>query len=325
MVVWQHGWVRAVIRTAGQHWISRRLPADVPGRNEILIEVMAAGLNHADLLMRAGRYQPDDPSWTVAADRVGFECAGTVRRIGAGVDTVEVGQPVMAQVGGACAEFVAVDHRLVLPVQEHLSWPEAAALPSALMTEYDALVGLAQLSAGERVLITGGSTGVGLVGVQLAKAWGAEEIQATTRSPAKVDLLRSLGADRVVLPGDSIGEYDVALDHLGGEFLAELISAAAPLARVIQIGRLAGGRTDLDLETLASRRIRLLGTTFRGRTAAELHALVAAIRAADLGDEPIRPVIDSVFGFDDAENAADRLAAGPTGKVVIEVRPQQAS
>ena len=160
----------------------------------------------------------------------------------------------------------------------------AAGLPSGLLTEFDALR-QAGMRAGDHVLITGGSSGVGLIGVQLARAAGAASVVATTRSPDKAALLRSAGATRVVVTtGEPVREAelpappDVVLDHLGGAGLADVLARCAPRARIVQIGRLAGARATLDLEVLAGRRLSLLGTTFRGRGADELFALVAELR-----------------------------------------------
>ncbi|GAA1987082.1 zinc-binding dehydrogenase [Amycolatopsis minnesotensis] len=308
----------------GDAWVRTEAADPVPGPADVVVSVAAAGLNRADLLMRSGNYVPTGADWAVPLDRVGFEMAGRVVAVGADVTGVREGDRVLAQTGGACAELVAVDHRLVLGVPDGMDWTAAAALPSALLTEFDALAPAAELRGGERVVITGASSGVGLVGVQLARALGAASVVATTRSTAKLPLLRELGADTATLSlVDAVepGTVDVALDHLGGTALADLVSLAAPGARIVQIGRLAGGRSTIDLEALAAHRVRLIGTTFRGRSAPELHALVARVRALlpELVERHgVHAVVDSVFDIADAEQAAARLdAPGVTGKVVL--------
>ncbi|MFE3589627.1 zinc-binding dehydrogenase [Streptomyces niveus] len=311
-------------------WKVAEVPPPEIGSHEVLVEVAAAGLNHADLLMRQGRYLPTGADWNVAANRVGFEMAGRVRAVGPRVRGIAPGQFVMAQTGGACADLVAVDHQLLLPVPESVAATDAGGLPSALLTEYDALTARARIRPADRVLITGATSGVGLVGVQLARALGAGTVVATTRSAAKADLLRSLGADHVIDTSttgvmEALGPdaYDVCLDHVGGARFAELMGAAAPLARIVQIGRLAGDRAEIDLELLAARRLRLIGTTFRGRDAAELHTLVAHLGAALpglLGEHHVRPVIDSAVDLATAEDAAKRLTEpGLTGKVILRI------
>ncbi|MET9552233.1 zinc-binding dehydrogenase [Streptomyces sp. NPDC006645] len=323
--------MRALVTDSrSSRWTVVELPAPGIGPHDVLVEVAAAGLNHADLLMRQGRYVPTGADWNVPADRVGFEMAGRVRAIGSRVTGFAPGQFVMAQTGGACAELVAVDHRLLLPVPETVDPTDAAGLPSALLTEYDALTASARIRPADRVLITGATSGVGLVGVQLARALGAGAVIATTRSAAKVALLRSLGADRVVDTSaegiaDALGPdaYDICLDHVGGARFGELMGAAAPSARIVQIGRLAGDHARIDLELLAARRLRLIGTTFRGRDAGELHALVAHLRTALprlLGGHHVRTVVDSVFDLTAAEDAAKRLTEpGLSGKVVLRI------
>lgn len=334
-------------------WLLAEVPPPDIGPQEVLVEVAAAGLNRADLLMRQGDYVPTSADWNVPLNRVGFEMAGRVRAFGPEVSPESsgftAGQWVMAQTGGACAEWVAVDHRYLLPVPpvqpvqpvperagtaDGRRMAEAAGLPSALLTEYDALTEVGLIRRGDRVLITGATSGVGLIGVQLAHALGAASVMTTTRSPAKAALLRTLGADRVIdtsttgitaaLGADA---YDLCLDHLGGPFLPDLMGAAAPRARIVQIGRLAGDEARLDLELLAARRLRLTGTTFRGRTAEELHTLVARLRSALpdlLSRHEIRPVLDSVHDLTAANEAAARLTQPDlTGKVILRVGRRQ--
>ncbi|MFI6962754.1 zinc-binding dehydrogenase [Streptomyces sp. NPDC050255] len=311
-------------------WTVTEIEPPVVAPDQVLVEVASAGLNRADLLMRDGTYVPSSADWNVAPDRVGFEMAGRVRTVGDQVTSIAPGQYVMAQTGGACAELVAVDHRLLLPAPGLLDLVAAAGLPSALLTEYDALTGAAQFRPGDRVLITGGTSGVGHIGVQLARALGARTVITTTRSKAKAGLLRELGATRVInTDSEDIAKalgpdaFDVCLDHLGGPVLAGLLGAAAPRARIVQIGRLAGTHTHLDLETLASRRIQLIGTTFRGRGADELHALTARLREALPGlllTHDVRPVVDSVLDLSEAERAGQLLdRPGLTGKVILRI------
>lgn len=337
-------------------WLVAEVPLPDIGPQDVLVEVAAAGLNRADLLMRQGDYVPTSADWSVPLNRVGFEMAGRVRAFGPEVSPESsgftVGQWVMAQTGGACAEWVAVDHRYLLPVPPSRPAPpvppvperagtadgtrmaEAAGLPSALLTEYDALTEVGRIHRGDRVLITGATSGVGLIGVQLARALGATSVMATTRSPAKAALLHTLGADQVVDTSTTgitaalgTDAYDLCLDHLGGPFLPDLMRAAAPRARIVQIGRLAGDKAHLDLELLAARRLRLTGTTFRGRTAEELHTLIAQLRSALpdlLSQYGIRPVLDSVHDLTTANEAAARLTQPDlTGKVILRVSPQR--
>ncbi|MCG5220897.1 zinc-binding dehydrogenase [Streptosporangium sp. KLBMP 9127] len=325
--------MRALV-TASENsaWVLADRPEPACGPADVLVEVRAAGLNRGDLLMRAGKYLPTSASWNVPFDRVGFDMAGTVRAVGPEVHGVEGGQAVMAMAGGACADLLAVDHRILLPVPAGLGWARAAALPSALATEYDALAIRGRMRVGDVVFVTGGTTGAGLVGVQLARALGASLVLATTRSAGKAAQLRELGVDRVIdtsaeSPSDAVNDatgghgFDVMLDHLGGSVLERSLAAAASGARIVQIGRLGGGSTTVDLDILASRRLELIGTTFRGRRMDELARLTAELREKVLPlvtEGAVRPIVETVFPLSRAEEAATRLSTqSTTGKIIL--------
>ena len=325
------GQVRAVLlRRDAPHWVVGEVADPVPGKTEVLVEVAAAALNHADLLMRAGRYVPDGADWTVGSDRVGFEMAGRVRSIGRSVTGWAVGDAVMAQTGGACAELVAVPESMLMSTRG-VPMQEAAALPSGLLTEYDALA-QAGFAAGDYVLVTGASSGVGRIGVQLARVLGAGSVVATTRDRSKEPTLRRLGADLVIdtstrsdsedlLPSGHPG-CRVVLDHVGGDLLGDVLRSAPYGARIMQVGRLGGGAVEVDLERLAAQRIAITGTTFRGRDAEELGALVRSVCVDPTLTSAwggLLPDVDSVHPLVDAE-AAGRRAAAPDvdGKVVLE-------
>lgn len=198
------------------------------------------------------------------------------------------------------------------------------------MTEYDALI-QAGFQPGQNVLVTGASSGVGSIGLQLAKALGAGTVVVTTRSHARADMLRELGADLVIDTNDtSIADAlhaagrplcDATLDHVGGRVLSDVIRASAPGARIIQIGRLGGGQTELDLDLLAIRRLSLIGTTFRSRGASELHQLIANLIAEPIlvpSCGGVHPIIDSTNRMTDAEGAAaPRQSRARFGKVLV--------
>jgi NADPH:quinone reductase len=312
-----------------RRWFVGEVPDPIPGSTEVLVEVAAAGLNHADLLMRQGRYVPSDASWAVGSDRVGFEMAGRIRVVGRLVTRWAVGDTVMAQTGGACAEYVVVPEALLMPTRG-VPLQAAATLPSGLMTEYDALK-QAGFRAGDSVLVTGGSSGVGRIGVQVARILGAASVIATTRDSSKAPLLRELGADSVVetspresgveLPWSEQPGRTVVLDHVGGDLLAAVVRSAPRGTRIIQIGRLGGATVEVDLDRLALQRISITGTTFRGRDAEELGRLVHCVSADPAFADTwggLRSDIDSVHSFADAEQAGERAAAADvSGKVVL--------
>ncbi|MDL9935745.1 zinc-binding dehydrogenase [Gordonia sp. ABSL1-1] len=221
--------------------------------------------------------------------------------------------------------------RLMVPIPDGLSYPDAAALPVGLITEHDAL-NQADFSAGQSVLIVGGTSSIGLVGIQLAKALGASTVIATTTSAGKRQALLDAGADvaidtsdddlveGVLAATDGAGA-DITLDHVGGPQFESLPNATAIGGRIVSIGRLAGPGTGLDLDTIAFRRQKLIGTTFSIRTRTELGDVVAALTDQALpaaAEGKVTARVDSVYTPEKASEAAEKLRAnGATGKIVI--------
>jgi NADPH:quinone reductase len=321
--------MRALFGGLGPEWKAREAEVPQPAAGQIRVRVQAAALNRADLFMLDGSYQPNTKTGNVYP--AGFEFAGVVDALGGGVAGPAVGERVMGVTLGAFAPYAAVDARHVIPVPGHLPWTDAASLPIGLATEYDALV-QAGFAAGKRVLILGATTSVGLAAVQLAKALGASQVIATTTSAAKADTLRSLGADVVVDTSvEKLAEAvhaasgnagaDIVLDHVGGPLFADALAAAGIGGTVVSIGRLAATEATIDLNLLAFRRLRLLGTTFSIRTPDELAEVCAAVTAAAVPaveDGRIRAVVDRVFAFDHAKAAADRMRSNQAvGKIVL--------
>lgn len=322
----------ALMGGAGPEWEAREVDVPTPGPGQVLVRVRAAALNRADLYMLEGTYNPR----AVAVDRypAGFELAGEVAELGADVDGIAVGDRVMGVTIGAFAPYALVDPRHVLPVPGSLGWADAAALPVGLSTEHDALVTQGGFASGGSVLVVGATSGIGLVGVQLAKALGASLVVGTTTSDAKAPSLRALGADVVantrseklvdLVHGATGGVgVDVVLDHVGGALFADLLAATRVGGTIVNIGRLAGRQSSIDLDQLSFRRLRVQGTTFSVRTPEEVGdvyaALVPEVLAA-VADGRVRPVVDSVFGFDAALEAARRLRANEAvGKIVVEM------
>jgi NADPH:quinone reductase len=269
----------------------------------------------------------------------GLELAGVVVAVGEGVTDHLVGLPVMGTTVGAFATYALMDHRLAIPVPSSLSWTDAAALPVALTTEHDALVTQAGFLAGQSVLVVGATSGIGMVAVQMAKALGASLVIGTTTSDSKMVAVRSAGAGLVLNTStgnlahavleatDGVG-VDVVLDHVGGELFEQLPSATRMQGTIVNIGRLAGATTTLNLDTVAFRRIRIQGTTFSVRTTDERAAVAAALTPDVLPaveDGRIRPIVDTVIPFDHAQDAADRLRANQAvGKLVLELDPNPA-
>ena len=307
----------------------------VAGPGTLLVRVRAAGLNRADLIMRAGNYVTGTSrSGATSAKRVvaGGELAGEVVGVGDGVTGWRVGDRVMSQ-GAGYAELAAVDARLAMHVPALLSWEEAGALPVALLTMHDALVTNGRWQTGESVLVHAVTSGVGVIGAQLALHLGAPVVIGTSRTPAKRAKLAALIDDaRLVLvdPADVVTTalertgghgIDVAIDNVGASAIAATLEAAAVKGRIIQVGRLGGRTGTLDLDELARKRVALIGVTFRTRTIDERVA-VARAAMADLADTvasgALRPPVHETFPLAEARAAQDALARDEhLGKIVL--------
>ncbi len=322
--------MRAVLPSSERRPVLGDLPDPVPGPDEVLVDVAAAGLNHADLFQLQGQYPPPPGESAVP----GLEAAGRIAALGEQVaGTWRVGDRVMALLGGGgLATRVAIPVGQLMRVPAGLSWAEAAALPEAGLTAWTNLVAEGGLRQGETVLVTGATGGMGTMFVQLADALGARVI-AAGRSLKRLEPLRALGAaDLVRLDADLPARVreltggrgvDLVADLVGGPDLGRRVAALAPRGRLILLGLLAGDRAELDLGPLLSRRLRLIGSVLRARPRAEKAELVAAF--ADfalprLADGRLRPVVDRILPF---EQAAEGFAAlhegGAAGKIVLEM------
>jgi NADPH:quinone reductase len=303
------------------------------GPAQIRIGVHAASVNRADLAQRAGAHGPA-PGTAGAPVVAGLDAAGEVLEIGEGVQGVRPGDRVMTLADGGLAEQVVVDAGLAVPIPGDWSYVEGAAAILGLLTEHNALRTVGRLQPGETVLIHAAASGVGLIGVRLAKHFGAGRIIATTRAGRTNDLLVSLGVDHVVQPRagsfaaavlKAAGEpgVDVILDHVGGPYLEDNLSVAAVKARLVGIGRLGGAVGRLDMEALAFKRVQLTGVTFRTRTIQEKIDVARALRTdldLDKAATELRPVVDTVAPWHRIEQLQARMAAGHhLGKMVLEV------
>ncbi|MFJ3699606.1 zinc-binding alcohol dehydrogenase family protein [Streptomyces sp. NPDC090052] len=321
----------ALFGGTGPDWTARQVPVPEPGPGQIVVRARATALNNADASMLADA----DPTsgGTGKEYRAGYEFAGEVTAIGEGVDTPAVGERVMGTTPGSFAQYVLADHRHVLLVPEELGYAEACALPTGLLTEHGALMA-AGFQAGQSVLITGATSSIGLIGVQIAKALGAGHVIATTRSAAKRSLLSRVGADTVVVTGEqdlaqavldvTDGEgADVALDHVGGPAFAACLPATRTDGAVVNIGRLDTADSTIDLDALSYRHLRVAGVSFGFTRPAELGHVIAAAGKHLLeavADERVRPLIDTTLSFATAAKAAERLRSHEAhGKIILTV------
>ena len=302
----------------------REHPEPVPGDQELLIAVRAAGVNAADLMQRQGHYPAPPGSPT---DIPGMELAGEVLVAGIDCRRFRAGDRVMAVVGGgAQAERAVVHERTALPVPADLSWPEAGGFPEVFTTAHDALFTQCELTVGERVLVHGAAGGVGVAGVQLAARAGAHVV-ATVRDEARradVAALGSLCGTVDVVAPDAAGEhgpYDVVLEVVGAPNLPGDVAALAIGGRIAVIGVGGGANAELNLLALMGARGRIHGSTLRTRPLeGKAHAaqLVTRHVVPLLADGELRVPIEATVPMEEATTAYERFAAGgKLGKIVL--------
>lgn len=302
----------------------REVPSPTPARGEVRVRVHATAINRADLLQRMGAYPaPAD----APQDIPGLEYAGVIDALGEGVTGWQVGDRVFGLCGGGSyAEQLVTHARAVARIPEGLSFTDAAALPEAFITAWDAMVTQAHLGAGETVLISAVGSGVGCAAVQLARAIGARSV-GTARTAGKLERARALGLDLGVVPDDgrfakAVGAPDVILELVGGAYLAEDLACIASRGRLVLVGLMAGARAELDLGLVLRKRVSLIGTVLRSRP---LEEKIAAMQAFSRHVVPliargtIAPVVDRVMPFEEAAAAHAFVASNESfGKVVLD-------
>lgn len=304
------------------------VPDITAGPGEVLIDVVAAGVNRADLMQRQGFYDPPPGS----SPYPGLEVSGTIAGLGAGVSGWAVGDRVCALLsGGGYASRTAVPAGQVLPVPSSVGLVEAAALPEVACTVYSNVFLAARLTAGETFLVHGGSSGIGTMAIQLAKHFGAT-VAVTAGSKDKLQACRELGADILINYRDedfvaalreATGGHgaDVILDIMGAKYLSRNVDVLAADGRLVIIGMQGGAKAELNLGTLMVKRGTLISTTLRARPTEQKAAIVAAVRSdvwplVDSGQ--IRPVINCVLPFAEAATAHRIMAESThTGKILL--------
>ena len=302
-------------------------PVPVPGAGEVLIRVAHAGVNRPDVLQRAGLYAPP----AGASDLPGLEAAGHVAALGPGAAGMAVGEPVCALLpGGGYAEYVATPAVHCLPVPDGLSLREAACLPETSFTVWSNLVMRGRLTAGERLLIHGGSSGIGTTAIQIARALGVR-VLVTVGGEAKREACERLGAERAIdyREEDFVeivraeGGADVILDMVGGAYIPRNLDALADDGRLVQIAFLTGPTAEVNFAQLMTRRLTITGSTLRpqsvvakARIAAELRERVWPMVATGA----LRPVMDSSFPLDRAAEAHARMERSEhIGKIALDL------
>ncbi|MFB6931740.1 NAD(P)H-quinone oxidoreductase [Streptomyces chartreusis] len=304
------------------------VPDPVAGEGEVLVEVVAGAVNRADILQRQGFYNP--PPGT--SPYPGLECSGRIAEVGPGVSGWAVGDEVCALLaGGGYAEKVAVPAGQLLPLPKGVSLTQAAALPEVVCTVWSNVFMVAHLRPGETLLVHGGSSGIGTMAIQLAKAVGAK-VAVTAGSGEKLDRCAELGADILInyREQDFVEEVkkatdgagaDVILDNMGAKYLDRNVQTLAVNGRLAIIGMQGGIKGELNIGALLGKRGAISATSLRARPLAEKAAIVAAVREhvwplLDAGH--VRPVVDRELPMNEAAEAHRVVEeSGHVGKVLL--------
>ncbi|HEX3114877.1 MAG TPA: NAD(P)H-quinone oxidoreductase [Bradyrhizobium sp.] len=307
---------------------TRSVPA--PGPGEVLIKVAAAGVNRPDVAQRSGAYPPPPG----ASDLPGLEVAGEVVALGTGTLRHKLGDKVMSLVaGGGYAQYCIAQDAQAMAVPPGLSMLEAGAIPETLMTVWHNVFERGRLQPGETLLIHGGSSGIGTMAIQLAKAFGSWVI-VTVGSKDKADACLKLGADRAinyktedfvtaVKTATGGAGANVILDMVGGDYIDRNYDAAAIDGRIVQIATLGGPKATVNIVKVMMKRLHHTGSTLRPRTNADKAAMVSAIEAKVmplLREGRVKPVMDSTFPLEKAADAHRRMETSEhIGKIVLAV------
>jgi len=295
--------------------------------NEVLIKVKAAGVNRPDIIQRKGLY-PAPPD--VSQEIPGLEVSGVIEKCGSDVRGWHLGEQVCALLSGAgYAEYVAVDSRHCLPIPENLSFPEAASLPETVFTVWHNVFQRGKFKSGERLLVHGGSSGIGITAIQLARILGGR-IFTTVGDKKKAALCKALGADICVnYKSEDFGALlkeegvDVILDMIGGDYTAKNLKLLRNDGRLIFINAMKGGKMELDALDIMRRRLTITGSTLRPRDAEFKAALTQEIHEkvwplVSRGD--FKPQVFKVFPLPQAADAHRLMeSSNHIGKIVLSV------
>lgn len=307
------------------------LPDPEPGPGEVVLDVVATAVNRADLLQRRGFYPPPPG----ASDVLGLECSGRVRSVGEGVEQWSPGDEVCALLaGGGYAEQVVVPAGQLMRVPAGVPLDVAAALPEVACTVWSNVFMVAHLQPGETLLVHGGAGGIGTFAIQLATALGSR-VFATAGSEEKLELCRSLGAERAISYRDEAesgaplwvaalqeaGGADVVLDNMGAKYLGPNVSALATQGRLVIIGMQGGAKGELDIGALMAKRGAVIATTLRARPTEEKAAICRSVEEhvwplVESGE--VRAIVGAELALDDVAEAHALMDAGThTGKILL--------
>lgn len=305
-------------------------PMPAPSEGELLVQVHATALNRADLFQRSGRYAPPEGT----SDIPGLEMAGVIADIGPGCRGWAAGERVCALLpGGGYAQYVVVPEDMAIRMPDAMSFEEAAAIPEVFLTAYQALFWLGRLKPGERVLIHAGASGVGTAAIQMARLTGASVY--VTASAAKHDVCRTLGAHETIdyntesfserITSITGGEgVDLVIDFIGAPYFLDNIDVLGMDGRLVMLALMGGFELDtFKLNKLFRKRLHLKASTLRNRALSykiKLTRVFVREMFSMFGDGLLKPVIDSVYAWEDVEEAQAYMAANKNrGKIVLRV------
>src|SRR5947209_1091482 len=305
------------------------VPKPTPNGAQVLVRVHACGLNRADLGMTKGHVHGSAGG---VGTILGIEWAGEVAEVGPQAKGLKVGDKVMGSGAGAFAEYTLADHGRLFRTPSNMNFEEAATLPVALATMHNAVVTNGELQPGQSVLIQGASSGVGLMGLQIAKLKGAKLVIGSSTDSMRRGRLKEFGADLAVDSSDpgwvdqvlkaSGGEgVDLIVHQVSGKVASQNLAATKVKGRVVNVGRLGGTHADFNFDLHAARRINYIGVAFRTRTIEEIRAIFEEVRKdiwPAVESRKLQLPIDKVFAFDDIGKAFQHMEANRhLGKIVV--------
>ena len=306
-------------------------PVPAPRDQEVLIEVAYAGVNRPDVLQRAGSYPPPPD----ASPILGLEVSGRIVAVGRAVERWRAGDVVCALVaGGGYAEYCVAPAAWCLPIPANVSVRDAAGLPETHFTVWNNVFDRGRLAKGESILIHGGTSGIGLTAIQLAKEFGGT-VFATAGSPEKVAFCRGIGADHAIdyKSQDFVAEVtritekrgvDIVLDTIGGDYIARNLRCLATDGRLVMIGFLKGSKAEIDFRFLMVRRQTITGSTLRASPFERKVVLAKSLEATVwplYASGKLRTVTHAVFPLDEAGKAHALMeSSAHIGKILLEVR-----
>ena len=309
----------------------KQVPVPKPGPTEVLVKVAATALNRADLLQRRGLYPGPEAEYEIP----GIEFSGTIESSGEAAKMYPHGTQVMGIVGGGgYAEYLVTDQQQIMPIPSGISLVDAVAIPEVWITAFDALIDKGKLLPNQKCLIHAGGSGVGTAAIQIAKELGSEV--AVTASSPKLEICAQLGADltidynqedfvdKVKKWTNSIG-VDVILDVVGGDYLEKNLRCATTQGRIVQVGAMGGGKSEINLGAILQKRLTLIGTVLRSRSIEEKIVIAEAFKSRitpKFEDRSYKPVIDRYYSFHEIAEAHTYMESNKNiGKIIIEMPP----